>query len=219
MELGVKRHGKPARIEVDTTEKCLVIHHEGGEERLGLFSTTRIEIKGARLIVGSEELDPDLGLERPPTVMDIQEFAKFLKQVADSAGSTRETNSQASPGGTRAAQPAVTPQARTTATRPTVTPNRDRSSVNAEARAHFSRAAGIAGFVEVVGVIGAILSAIGGLVIAFNRDDNVPNYYSLTERYPFIIDGITIGVFGAFSMLSISMVAAYIRGRAAEKGL
>ena len=206
MELGVKRHGKAARIEVDTSERCLVIHHEGGQERLGLFSTTRIEIKGARLIVGSEEFDPDLGLERPPTVMDIQEFAKFLKQVAGSSGGSGKRTPQSSHGNTTAARSAGTTQL-------------NRPSINAEARGHIARAAGLAPFLEVVGFIGAILAAIGGLVIAFSRDENAPDYYGLTERYPFLIEGLTIGVFGAFSMLSIAMVAAYIRGRAAEKGL
>lgn len=206
MELEVKRQGNPARIEVDTTDKCLVIHHEGGEERLALFSTTRIEIKGARLIVGSEEFDPNLAVDRPPTVMDIQEFAKLLKQVAGSAG-----------GSGASARPL--PQANTTPTRPSATPQRPGTSANAEARSHLARAAGIATFVEVVGFIGAILSAIGGLVIALSRDENAPDYYGLTERYPFLIEGITIGVFGAFSMLSIAMIAAYIRGRAAEKGI
>jgi len=208
MELGVKRHGKPARIEVDTTDKCLVIHHEGGEERLGLFSTTRIEIKGARLTVGSEEFDPDLALERPPTVMDIQEFAKFLKQVAGSSGVSGKTSTRPS-------------QGNTTATRSAATAQHGRPSVNAEARSHIARAAGIAAFVEVVGFIGAILAAIGGFILAINSIDCDwrCDDYSLTERYPFLIEGITIGVFGAFSMLSIVMAAAYIRGHAAEKGL
>lgn len=208
MELEVKRQGNPARIEVDTADKCLVIHHEGGEERLALFSTTRIEIKGARLIVGSEEFDPNLAVDRPPTVMDIQEFAKLLKQVAGSSG-----------GSGASARPL--PQANTTPSRPSVTTQRRGTSANAEARSHLARAAGIATFVEVVGFVGAILSAIGGLVIALNSIDcgRFCDDYSVTERYPFLIEGITIGVFGAFSMLSIAMIAAYIRGRAAEKGI
>ena len=205
MELSVKSGNYSARLQVDTSARALVVKGVMGDQRINLFSDTRIEVVGDRLLVGAREFVPYAGSGRAPTIMDVQEFAKLLKQVAGSAGdwgaSTRQST-QSNTSGSRSAVSSTTNGRRV-----------------AEARHHFKRAAGTAAFVEVVGFVGAILSAIGGLVIAFSRDDSVPAYYGLTERYPFLIEGITIGVFGAFSMLSISMVAAYIRGRAAEKGI
>ena len=197
MELSVKSGDYSARLEVDTSARALVVKGVMGDQRVNLFPTTRIEVVGDRLIVGAREFTPHAGSGRAPTIMDVQEFAKLLRQVANSS----QTSSATAPGAHQ------TPQPRN-------------HSLNAEARSHIARAAGLAPFVEVVGFVGAILAAIGGLVIAFNSDcDRFCDDYSLTERYPFLIEGLTIGVFGAFSMLSIAMVAAYIRGRAAEKGL
>lgn len=197
MELSVKSGDYSARLEVDTSARALVVKGVMGDQRVNLFPTTRIEVDGDRLIVGAREFTPHAGSGRAPTIMDVQEFAKLLRQVANS--------DQAS--GSTAPSARQSPQPRN-------------NSLNAEARSHIARAAGLAPFVEVVGFIGAILAAIGGLVIAFNSDcDRFCDELGVTERYPFLIEGITIGVFGAFSMLSIAMVAAYIRGRAAEKGL
>jgi len=204
MELSVKSGDYSARLEVDTSERALVVKGVMGDQRINLFPDTRIQVDGDRLIVGAREFTPHAGSGRAPTIMDVQEFAKLLRQVAGSSQTSSATAHVAQ--GT--------------------SPSRNNSlnagaSLNAEARNHFRRAAGIAAFVEVVGFIGAVLAAIGGFVIAFNSVDCGRSCfeYSLTERYPFLIEGITIGVFGAFSMLSIAMVAAYIRGRAAEKGL
>ena len=196
MELSVKSGDYSARLEVDTSARALVVKGVMGDQRINLFPDTRIQVVGDHLIVGAREFTPHARSGRAPTIMDVQEFAKLLRQVAGSS----QTSSATAPVAQR--------------TSPSLT-----NSPNAEARNHFRRAAGIAAFVEVVGFIGAILAAIGGLVIAFNRDDDVPDYYSLTERYPLFSEGIFMALFGAFSMLSIAMVAAYIRGRAAEKGL
>ena len=198
MELSVRSGDYSARLEVDTSARALVVKGVMGDQRVNLFPTTRIEVDGDRLIVGAREFTPHAGSGRAPTIMDVQEFAKLLRQVAGSS----QTSSATAPVAQR------------------TSPSRT-NSLNAEARSHIARAAGIAAFVEVVGFIGAILAAIGGFILAINSIDCDwrCDDYSLTERYPFLIEGITIGVFGAFSMLSIVMAAAYIRGRAAEKGL
>ena len=206
MELSVKSGNYSARLQVDTSARALVVKGVMGDQRINLFSDTRIEVVGDRLLVGAREFVPYAGSGRAPTIMDVQEFAKLLRQVAGSAGDWGASTRQSTQSNTSGSRSAVS----STTNGPRV----------AEARHHFKRAAGTAAFVEVVGFVGAILSAIGGLVIALNSIDcgRFCDEYSVSERYPFLIEGITIGVFGAFSMLSIAMVAAYIRGRAAEKG-
>ena len=197
MELSVKSGNFPARLEVDTSARALVVRGVMGDQRVNLFPDTRIEVVGDRLIVGAREFTPYAVSGRAPTIMDVQEFAKLLRQVA---GSPR-TSSTTAPGNQQSPQ------------------TRDKT-VSAKALSHFEIAAQMAAFVQIVGLVGAILAAIGGFVVAFNSDcDRFCDGYSLTERYPFLIEGIAVGVFGAFSMLSIAMVAAYIRGRAAEKGI
>jgi len=201
MELSVKSGEESARLEVDTSARALVVKGVTGDQRINLLPDTRIQVVGDRLIVGAREFTPFAGSGRAPTVMDVQEFAKLLRQVAGSSQPSSVT----------------APVAQRTSPSRTNSLNAE-GSLNVEARNHFRRVSWIATFVERAGFIGAILAAVGGLVIAFNRDDNVPDYYSLTERYPFFSEGIFMALFGAFYMLSIAMVAAYIRARAAEKG-
>lgn len=198
MELSVKSDGQPVTLEVDVSKRALVIRGDMGEQRVGVFPVTRIEVRGDRLLVGARQFTPHAASGQAPTVLEVQEFATMLRQVAGSSQVAGATTIEAQ-------QPL---------------PSRT-NTLNADARNHFRRAALIATFVERAGFIGAILTAIGGFFVACSGGIDCDPYCEEldVEQYPNFSEGITLAFFGAFSMLSIAMVAAYIRGRGAEKGL
>lgn len=88
----------------------------------------------------------------------------------------------------------------------------------AAARKHFERAAGVAGVVERLAYGFTILSIVGGLLIAFSKNPNCDNYCDFVEKYPNVWSGVLIGLYGVLFMLAVAMLAAYVKGRAAENG-
>ena len=125
--------------------------------------------------------------------MDVQEFAKLLQQF-----STADRSKQA-----HSTQRAISSAA-------------DRSL--ASARSHYRRASGIAGAVERLAYGFLILSIAGGLLIAFTPDPSCGRGCDFVEKYPNVWSGVLIGLYGVLFMLAIAMLAAYVRGRAAESG-
>lgn len=178
------------RLSVDSSARALVIKSDLASSKINIFGTTTISASSTgQLIVGRRTFYSG----SRTTVMDVQEFAKLLQQFSNADRSRQALSSQ------RTISSAV-----------------DRNL--ASARLHYRRAAGVAAFVERLAYVFMVLSIIGGLVIAFSPDPNCGRGCDFVEKYPNVWSGILIGLYGVLFMLAVAMLAAYVRGRAAESG-
>lgn len=213
MELDMLDGDVPVVLAIETGTRSLVIGKGEDTERVSVFGTTKFSFTPSSLTVGSRVFEVNSESSRPPTVMDLQEFVKILKQLssADGGRPVRTSGSRA----TRTPLPlGASEQAAAIASMPN--PNRHVGA------ADFQRAGSLAGFVEACSYFFVILSVLGSLVIAFQKNPFCEERFSscdFGEKYPDFWLGIGAGLYAVFILLAIAMVAAYLKGKAAERGV
>jgi hypothetical protein len=184
----------PVRLSVDSSTRALIIEEELGSSQVDVLRTTTISCStNGRLTVGNRTFalsDDDGGRT---TIMDVLEFTRLLKQLS-SGNHDKQAPSYNRPFSSAA------------------------DGSQASARSHYRRAMRIAGFVERIAYCFVVLSIAGGLLIAFSPDPSCGGGCDFAEKYPNVWSGVLIGLYGVLFLLAIAMLAAYVRGRAAESG-
>lgn len=183
-------NGESARLSFDSTARTLIVDTISGQQRIGLFADTEIGLVGTGLRVARLTFEPDERAARPVTMMDVEQFAVRLRQIAKANRVPSETK-----------QPI-----RST---PGPKPQRHRGT----GRRAYTVAKAVEGTMWVL----LVLSVVGGLIISFQQEPQcelVGSDCSFSTKYPLFGFGVALMAGGVVQCLMIIMVAAYIQARA-----
>ena len=198
----------PVTLSVASGSKTLVIQKGDYFRKFQILDTTKVVCsESGELSVGSMTFTLGDNTTGRTTLKDVQDAADFLREIAGT-NRTAQFKAEAKPkpvyGTVRSSSQSMG--------------NSSADRQFAMARKHYERAADVAGFVERLAYGFTVLSIVGGLLIAFTKNPNCDYYCDFGEKYQNFWSGTLVGLYGALFMLAIAMLAAYVKGRAAENG-
>lgn len=191
MEIKILEDDSLVKLTLNVSSRQIIIQRKMGQVSVPLYGTTGIFCtEDGHLLIGALRFSMAEGHPAASSITEIQEFANQTKAIVQSRLQAARSQNYGD----------------------------DYQQLPNAGLAHYRRAASAAILVERIALGFTVLSVAGGLFFAFQRDPNCWDDCTIFERYPNIFFGALIGIHGAVFMMSLAMVASYVRGSTAEKG-